>query len=72
MASQRSKNTGKQLVAQTAAEHPVQEHLHLTGLCQPRVARQSTNSAEQPVTRNIQMAHPPHKAHVTKPIFLTT
>jgi hypothetical protein len=50
MASQRSKNTGKQLVAQTAAEHPVQEHLHLTGLCQPRVARQSTNSAEQPVT----------------------
>ena len=47
MASQRSKNTGKQLVAKTAAEHLVQTPLHFRKQC---VARHSANSAEQPVT----------------------
>ena len=49
MASQRSKISAEQLVAQTAAEDPVQEHLHLAGLSTPRVARKSIDSAEQPV-----------------------
>ena len=50
MASQRSKNTGKQLVAKTAAEHPVQTLLHFPGLRKPCGARHFAKSAEQPVT----------------------